>query len=108
MAKIKNKKKAKKLHVTYNQKKFLAPESIRSMAAVHAKILSDGTAILRVSDCNTSVRIWNDFNSKEGKLEMIEKLDVLIEQLFEFKKEVISRCHKNIFTPTEIQEVEYE
>ena len=45
MAKRKNKKKSKTLHLTFNKKEFLAPESIRSMAAVHTKILADGTAI---------------------------------------------------------------
>jgi len=32
------KKKKSKVHVTYNQKAFLAPKSINSMAAIHAKI----------------------------------------------------------------------
>ena len=91
MAKIKNKKKSKTLHVTYNQKKFLAPESIRSMAAVHAKILSDGTAILRVSDCNTSVRIWNDFNNKEEIKEMLLKVESLRDALYDFQEEIKSR-----------------
>lgn len=91
MAKSKNKKKSKTLHVTYNQKKFLTPESIRSMAAVHAKILSDGTAILRVSDCNTSVRIWNDFNNKEEVKEMLLKVESLRDVLYDFQEEIKSR-----------------
>ena len=52
MAKSKNKKKSKTLQLTFNKKEFLAPEGIRSMAAVHAKIKDDGTAIVRISDCN--------------------------------------------------------
>ena len=91
MKKPKNKKKSKTLHVTYNQKEFLAPESIRSMAAVHAKILSDGTAILRVSDCNTSVRIWNDFNNKEEIKEMLLKVESLRDALYDFQEEIKSR-----------------
>lgn len=101
-------KKKSLLHVTYNQKAFLAPKSILSMAAIHAKIKDDGTAIVRISDCNNSVRIWNDFNTKEGKLEMIEKVDMLLSQLIMFRTEVIDRCPEHIFTPDEIQEVEYE
>lgn len=104
----KDKKKKSLLHVTYNQKSFLAPKSILSIDAIHAKIKDDGTAIVRISDCNNSVRIWNDFNTKEGKLEMLEKLEMLIDQLYDFKKEVLSRCDKSIFVPEKIQDVEYE
>ena len=91
MAKRKNKKKSKTLHLTFNKKEFLAPESIRSMAAVHTKILADGTAILRVSDCNTSVRIWNDFNNKEEIKEMLLKVESLRDALYDFQEEIKSR-----------------
>ena len=91
MAKSKNKKKSKTLHLTFNKKEFLAPESIRSMAAVHTKILADGTAILRVSDCNTSVRIWNDFNNKEEVKEMLLKVVNLRAILWDFEQEIKSR-----------------
>ena len=91
MAKSKNKKKSKTLHLTFNKKEFLAPESIRSMAAVHTKILADDTAILRVSDCNTSVRIWNDFNNKEEIKEMLLKVESLRDALYDFQEEIKSR-----------------
>ena len=105
----KNKKNKKPLiHVTYNQKAFLAPGSILSMAAIHTKIKDDGIAILRISDCNQSVRIWNDFNTNEGKLEMIEKVDMLLEKLSQFKTEIICRCPKNIFAAVKIYDVEFE
>ena len=91
MAKRKNKKKSKTLHLTFNKKEFLAPESIRSMAAVHTKILADGTAILRVSDCNTSVRIWNDFNNKEEIKEVLLKVVNLRALLWDFEQEIKSR-----------------
>lgn len=104
----KDKKKKSLLHLTYNQKAFLAPKSILSMAAIHAKIKDDGTAILRISDCNNSVRIWNDFNNKEEKIEMIEKVDMLINQLTYFRAEVMTRCPEHIFIPEKIQEVEFE
>lgn len=102
------KKKKSLLHVTYNQKAFLAPKSILSMAAIHTKIKDDGIAIVRISDCNGCVRIWNDFNTKEGKLEMIEKVDMLINQLTHFRSEVIQRCPDKIFLSEEIMEVEFE
>lgn len=91
MAKPKKIKKPKAKHATFNAKRFLAPQSIRSMAAVHTKILKDGTAILRISDCNNSVRIWNDFNSRFEKKEMLEKVTNLISHLELFKKEIKER-----------------
>lgn len=91
MSTKKKKSKSKKLHVTFNKKEFLASESIRSMAAVHTKILADGIAILRVSDCNTSVRIWNDFNNKEEVKEMLLKVGNLRAVLYEFEQEIKSR-----------------
>lgn len=62
---------------TYNKKGFLAPESIRSCADYHAKILPDLRAIFRVHDCNTGIRVWNDLNNPEEVQEMINKLRVL-------------------------------
>lgn len=92
----KNKKKSVK-HLTYNQKAFLAPKSILSMAAIHAKIKDDGIAILRISDCNNSVRIWNDFNTDEGKLEMLQKITSLISNLNNFQLEIRGRCSSAFF-----------
>jgi hypothetical protein len=86
------KKKSKSEHVTYNQKNFLAPKSINSMAAIHCKIKKEGTAIVRISDCNHSVRLWNDFNNPKEKEEMIDKIDMLILELDSFKREIQSRA----------------
>lgn len=108
MPKNKPKKQKKLTHVTYNQKSFLAPNSILSMAAVHAKIKPDGTAILRISDCNNCVRIWNDFNTPEGKIEMVEKLDMLISQIQHFRSEVLSRCPTGILPDEKVHEPEFE
>lgn len=102
------KSKKSRVHVTYNQKAFLAPKSILSMAAIHAKIKPDGTAIVRISDCNQSVRIWNDFNNREEKMEMVEKVDMLINQLIHFKDEVVSRCPENVFMAIENYKPEFE
>lgn len=102
----KNKKKVQ--HATYNQKVFLAPTSINSMAAIHAKIKPEGIAILRISDCNQSVRIWNDCNTKEGKIEIVRKLDTLLDQVHQFRSEIISRCSKDILFLLDIQQPELE
>lgn len=86
---MKNKKnKFIKKHIQYNRKEFLAPTSIRSMAAVHCKIKKNGEASIRISDCNHSIKIWNDMNSQEEALEMIEKINNLIDNLRELKREV--------------------
>jgi hypothetical protein len=108
MGKNKNKKNKKVLHTTYNQKAFLAPDSILSMSVIHAKILADGTGILRISDCNNSIRIWNDFNTKEGKIEMIKKLDTIIDQVHQFRSEVVNRCSKEVLFLVDIQQPDIE
>ena len=63
MAKSKNKKKSKTLHLTFNKKEFLAP----------------------------SVRIWNDFNNKEEVKEMLLKVVNLRALLWDFEQEIKSR-----------------
>lgn len=85
------KKSKSKKHVTYNKKMFLSAKSIRSMAAVHTKIMEDGTAILRISDCNNSIRIWNNLNEKIEVEEMVVKVSNLIAVLHEFGEELKSR-----------------
>lgn len=90
MRKTKKIKKSKK-HVTYNKKMFLSAKSIRSMAAVHTKIMEDGIAILRISDCNQSIRIWNNLNEKIEVEEMIVKVSNLMAVLSEFGEELRQR-----------------
>ena len=107
MAKSKNKKQ-KKSHVTYNQKSFLAPNSIMSMAAIHTKIIPNGTAIIRISDCNQTITLWNDFNTKEGKIEIVEKVDMLINQLEHFRVELLQRCPTDVLFLMDIQQPDLE
>lgn len=59
------KDKKKRYHIPFNKKAFVAPESINSMSAVHTKILTDGIAVIRISDCHGSIRWHNDMNKKE-------------------------------------------
>jgi len=84
----KTKKTKKKHHVSYNKKAFLAPESILSMAAIHTKIKNDGIAILRISDCNQSIRIWNDLNNREEIAEMLYKISTIQDVLGDFAEEL--------------------
>jgi hypothetical protein len=104
----KNKKKKSLLHLTYNQKAFLVPTSINSLAAIHCKIDDKGIAKVTISDCNNSMRIWNDFNTNEGKREMVEKLDTLIIHLQKFKAEVILRSPAEVFLSVKIYDSEFE
>lgn len=87
MAKVKKSKKVKE-HVPYNKKIFLAPDSITSMSAIHAKIRKDGTSEIRLSDCNGSIRWLNDLNDLEQAREMISKLDSAISIMMDFRNEV--------------------
>ena len=89
----KDKKKKALFHVSYNKKKFLAPDSILSMAAIHTKIKHNGEASIRISDCNRSIKIWNDLNDKNQTKEMLLKLDSLISVLSDFRKEVEIKNH---------------
>ena len=84
----KKKKKKNATHVTYSRKVFLAPDSILSMAAIHTKIKKDGEASIRISDCNRSIKLWNDMNDKKQVTEMLVKIDSLINELSDFRKEV--------------------
>ena len=84
-----SKKKTKpKVHVTYNQKRFLVPNSIRSMAVIFTKIHKDGTAIIRISDCNRTIKLWNNLNEPEEVHEMMTKIETLQIELEKFKQEV--------------------
>jgi len=87
MAKATKKPKSK-THVTYNKKCFLAPDSINSMAVIFTKIYKDGTAIIRISDCNNTIKLWNDMNDKKQIDEMLTKIDSMLGMLTDFRNEV--------------------
>lgn len=96
-------------HVTYNKKEFLAPNSIRSMSAIHTKIYKDGNAIIRISDCHNSIKIWNNIGDKEEVLEVVDKINTLINSLNDFRNEIMNRhgIHNfftvRISTPVEVK-----
>lgn len=61
----------------YNEKNFLLPDSPRSMASYHAKVLEDGIMKLTIHDCKGSIQLHNDLNDPEQAAEAIEKLEAL-------------------------------
>lgn len=81
-------KNKKRQHVPYNRKEFIAKTSINSMSAIHTKILEDGTAVVRLSDCHGSIKWHNDMNEKSQIIEFIEKIDTVVAHLQEFRKEI--------------------
>lgn len=72
----------------YSRKTFLAPESIHSMSAIHCKIYDDGKAIIRISDCHNSMRLWNFITEQEGKKEMLDKIYMLKQELIAFETQI--------------------
>jgi len=61
----------------YNKKDFLLPDSIRSMAAWHAKIMPDGKYMFRIHDCITGIRLQGDLTDKTDVQEAVDKLNRL-------------------------------
>jgi hypothetical protein len=70
---------------TYNEKNFLLPDSPRSMASYHAKVMEDGIMKLTIHDCKGSIQLWNDLNDPEQVTEAIEKLDSLATGIVELQ-----------------------
>ncbi len=89
---------------TYNSKRFLLPESHRSMSCYHAKVMDDGIMKLTIHDCKRSVQLKNDLNNPDELKEAIEKLnnfangilDLLqfIEQEYELKSQKPVESHR--------------
>ena len=59
---------------TFNEKKFLLPDSHRSMACYHSKIMEDNMMKITIHDCHKSIQFKNDLNNTEEIDEAIEKL----------------------------------
>ena len=62
---------------THNEKNFLLPDSPRSMASYHAKVMDDSIMKLTIHDCKGSIQLHNDLNDPEQVTEAIEKLEAL-------------------------------
>lgn len=76
------------MHASYNKKVFLAPNIITSMAVIHTKIKPCGEAQIRISDCNSSIKLWNDLNDKSQAAEMLQKVETLLSNLEAFRDEL--------------------
>ena len=70
--------------ITYNRKGFLVPDSIRSTACYHAKILPTGEYMFRIHDCITGIRLRGDITDPQEVPEAIEKLRHLAAAASEF------------------------
>lgn len=66
---------------TYNEKKFLLPDSPRTMACYHAKVMEDGIMKLTIHDCKGSIQFHNNLNNPEEAEEAICKLANLVDGL---------------------------
>jgi hypothetical protein len=61
------------------------------MSAIHTKIYKDGTAIIRISDCHNSIKIWNNTGDKEEVKEFVDKINTMINSLNDFRNEILGR-----------------
>ena len=71
---------------TYNKKGFLAPDSIRSMSAYHAKIKDDGEYTFRLHDCIGGIRILGNVVERKEAEEAVLKLETLSSAASELAK----------------------
>jgi len=78
---------------TYNSKKFLLPDSPRSMASFHAKVMEDGIMKLTIHDCKGSIQLHNNLNNPEEVIEAISKLSALINGAIELQDFIAQNYH---------------
>lgn len=69
----------------YNKKEFLLPDSPRSMAAYHAKVMEDGIMKLTIHDCKGSIQLHNNMNNLEEVAEALRKLNALADGIIELQ-----------------------
>jgi hypothetical protein len=77
---------------TYNEKAFLLPDSINSMAGYHGKIYETGEYRFRIHDCITGICLRGNLNTSEGISEAYNKVEALIEGLTGFKEFIFENC----------------
>jgi 5-hydroxyisourate hydrolase-like protein (transthyretin family) len=63
----------------------LLPESPRSMACYHAKVMEDGIMKLTIHDCKGSIQLHNDLNDPQQVQEAIDKLETLAAGIYELQ-----------------------
>lgn len=80
-----------------NEKIFLLPDSIKSMAAVHIKIHEDRSQYqIRISDCNDTVKLWGGVDDEQELIDGIEKLSNLAKMSRTLQEELQERLDKMI------------
>ena len=92
--------------VQYNNKGFLLPDSIKSMAAYHAKIMPDGKYLFRLHDCISGVRLIGDLNDPVDVEESISKLEVLSEAAKNFADFIKTNYYNS--PKKEVKTLEYQ
>ena len=70
---------------THNRKEFIHPDSPRSMASFHAKVMGDGIMKLTIHDCKGSIQLHNDLNDPEQISEALLKLSTLASGIIELQ-----------------------
>lgn len=76
---------------TYNSKKFLHPDSERTMACYHAKVTDEGIMKLTIHDCKGSIQLHNDLNDPEQISEALNKLAELELGIYDLRN-YIAQC----------------
>lgn len=77
----------------FNQKFFLLPGSITSMAAVHIKVYNNPQRKeyqMRISDCNNAIKLWGGISTYDELEDGIQKLSNLIDAASILKKQLVS------------------
>ena len=72
----------------YNKKAFLLPNSIRSMAAYHAKLYPTGRYVFHIHDCHTGIRLTGQLDNREDFVEASEKAKALASGLVRFSMHI--------------------
>jgi len=70
---------------TYNKKRFLLPDSPRSMDFYHAKVMEDRIIKLTIHDCKGAIQLHNDLNDPQQVKEAIDKLETLAQGIYELQ-----------------------
>jgi hypothetical protein len=86
---------------TYNSKKFLHPESERTMACYHAKVTEEGIMKLTIHDCKGSIQLHNDLNDPEQIAEALNKLAELELGIYDLRNYIAQN-----FTSTTLSNLE--
>ena len=78
---------------THNQKRFLHPDTPRSMASFHDKVMEDGIMKLTIHDCKGSIQLHNNLNNPEEINEALSKLSALASGIIELQDFIYQNYH---------------